>query len=439
MNTLSRIALTALLLLMSVGSLTTPIAAMDSGTQHWESQLTGSVLEMTNAEHIEPVDEVFTQSPSSLIYKKERMGFTVPSGFFAVTFYTGTPILSPTGLQAQELGPDSSYSVDYVDILGTEVTDNSMWYLVRVFTFGSDEDIAYGEYHLDIGNGTTVYIFINTLESAMPEAIAWIQDNVTVDGYPILTQAQDIDLQAMMDGTSGIEPKRVWSMQSTVEDWEGVGLVSETEWNAPGFDAVVTWDPQSVAFPFHYSRAIDSGTYPGITLHSVDPAAFNYIYFTELSDSPGRTDLLEYQLQRRLTRVYASNWYYDYPSVSHKIENNAFSVIHTQTTIYGTDVVHITTMWKLSNGAWVVVSTRGHKADVADSYSQFMSAVEINGEAPPVLWSHDELEVMFPAADERASSKIDHAATNKGLMDIRRSLNATNESVYKLWKSHNWP
>lgn len=393
MPTILRILLALLLTLISAGATGVRSSAQESGIQEYTSELTGSVLKLTNSDDMVLATEELEVSEIEPGILSERYLFRFPLGVVSVRFLDGD--VTPQKWNDIQLAPPLAGNIDFEDVLDEGVSDDMSRYLVRRTRLASMISMYYGEYHHDIGNGSKVVVYVNTPEHAFLDSVAWVQENITIDGEHVYTNVNLSDFQVLIDNADELSLRRIWAGSSTVGDWEDDGLVSETRWEAPGQEIVVTWDGEGVVFPFHLSSPFldDSSV---ITLYTQDPAGLNQIRVGAPIDAPEGVSGIEHVINTESDEEYLRSGGYNYPPYDIATTNNAVSLIHSGTNPVGEVTIIIHVYWEISDGEWVRIFLRNTPELIAGSYTQFMNSVQINGEELPVMWTQDELEEMFP-------------------------------------------
>lgn len=415
MSTLIRSIFAVLIVLSSVGTIAAPTLAKEAKTRQYTSQLTGSVLEIGA-----PPGSSFTVEPPAMYrqpdHQEEAFTFWIDGATFTVSFYDGD--YSADDWHKMTMIPTKSSDLDYTDILGSEVDSDSAWTFVRRTRAASFQDFMYGEYYQDLGNGSKVGIFTISREPVLMETLAWMESSITVDGEHVFANIDLANVQAMADGTSDIVPERIWRFASTAEDWTGMGLVSETEWQVPGYDVVVTWNDANLAVPFYRDDAL--GDLPYIFLHSTSPTGQNRLMFEDSPENSSGTPLLE-QLEAELTsEEYATKRGYHYPPAGSFIQGNALTVIHSTTNGIGEVAVYVFTIWEVSPGVLAKAVNLNTPELIPGAYTTFMSSVDINGEAPPVLWTEAELQKIFPSDVDETADVAETEATSEATTEAPR-------------------
>ena len=374
----------------------------------YTSVVTGSVVEW------DPVDGAFIQPGYYDLLEEdggtdEAISILTDNGRVVVNFTDTTDEGQEFSDSALKNAP--SWYSDYIDILGSGSDEDMAWYLMKGTQRNNISNYSYSEAISWTVDGTTlaVYTYAVDPESTL-ELISWIQNHLTIDGKHVYTTTDVPAIEAMIDGTSGTEPERVYGFSSSIADWADDGLVSETQWISPIWGIDVEWNNDTLYFPTHRDDTIFADTDINadyLYLYGQDQDGMMSMAITEKLDRPADMTMQEFYEDRYTNEEWLSNQGMDFPSYAVVKSENAVSVIYSDTDSLGNEIIYIRTVWEPTEDVFIVFDVTNRPELVAETYLNVIDSVTFDGEHIEALWSHDELTALFPPSTEEAAESGD--------------------------------
>lgn len=179
------------------------------------------------------------------------------------------------------------------------------------------------------------------------------------------------------------------SPDADTQDWNALGLVSDSEWQSPNSDTVITWDTSLIVFAREEPDAISTGdTQSSVTLTTTNQPGV----VTVITNTSGMS-IEELYAEVALDEEFASPEPSDAPFVlvdSYSDDTTA-GVILMQPTESGSIIV-IIDHYMNDDGVAIITSVIAHEDDIADVYSDFWNGVQSDGEYYPLTWTLEDIE-----------------------------------------------
>lgn len=407
MKAISRVILTFFVLLSALHA--TSNATAQSTKESVTSVVTGAVIELDSTDGAAFKPEYYALEEPAPGQQQESIVVVTDMGQVMISFATG--MQTPDTYIRRTISAAPGWYSDFVDILGYDSTNESGWYLFRGTFRNNLHDYSYCEVYRgnDKGTVTVVNMYTATPDSAL-SLISWVQENLTIDGEHVFTTTDEPAVEAMLDGTSGIEPERVYGFSSEIADWEEQGLVSDTEWVSPTWGTAVNWDGVKLYFPTH--------RYDTILVDSEINADYLYLYgqnqdglisvaINKQLERPADMTMQEFYQDRYTSEGWLTGSGMNYPSHAFTESENAVSVVYSTTDSLGNEIIYIRTVWEPTEDVFIVFDVTNRPELVAGTYLNVIDSVTFDGKPVEKLWSHDELTALFPPSTEGAAEPRD--------------------------------
>lgn len=364
-------------------------AASQASENSYTSDMTGLTIDLgTSGEaRFDPTGHgVYEDAGASQEDVMVRLG----NSSIYVSFFEGD--ISP---EEWETGSTELFAAEYFkyEFLGGDITIDQSWSLYRAtymlqFTelqYNEFTLAAYGEYHFSV--------LVYSTEDRLAGDLAWIADNLRIDGSPIVMQGNDEAAQQAIEGVGGFSPKVISPPEAVTGAWPELGLQSDQSWTSPQHDISVEWTT-GWKFPSTLRTAIgvnEETTQDTLILVTPDNNGEAWIIFIEASP-PFATP------QDWLDRWTSDEWissvasYYRLTVIDTVVTGNTASVILRGEAKYGDPIVFIYTVSIADDGTTTIVNIRATPDHIGSVYKQFSNEVTIDGEPPVVAWPLEDIQ-----------------------------------------------
>ena len=393
MNAYFRLALAALIVLTSLaGSISPSTAQRGQQDTTFVSEFSGLTIDIGDSGFAQFKRDSYEIVDISRFQKMERIYIDVGWSELLVTFMNDNGI-DPVLWNENSINIVSTANFHELVILGEAATSEEGWNLTKRVQHAGTEEVHFSETSTDIGNGHAVGLGIFSHETTLVEHITWARENITIDGIPLFPETDLEAIQAMLDGTSDIEPVSVENEYASLSDWSDHGLQSETEWHNYLHGSVVTWDPANLYFPYAYDRAIEyweENEQSRIFLLDDQTKSSTAIVFAKNDEARSGQDWEE----RWSGAEWLSNASPDRSVLGSASEGDFAGVIYSRFNFYGKPIIIFRVSVNLPGGnvAWAEISTTPEVASRA--YSNSIEGMLIDGASMVRLWSNDEIDEM---------------------------------------------
>lgn len=422
-----RIIIALLITLTSFSGVGTLASASQTGSSDaFTSELNGSVVEIADTSEGEFQHEYHWVGDTGDGYDQEVIIIGHGYSDVYVAFVRGD--VNPQQWNEDSFAVLPLENRNYSWVLGAEADDEQSWFLSRDSNFLDIDQHMYNEFLMDIGNGQIASVWVRANTEDLIPTIQWTQQNVTIDGHSVFTNADLGEIQAMLDGTSAFEPYELEGLTLDVDHWSGKGLISANEWQSPEFGHSVTWDDSTRwEFPFYHDVAIqflpEYDAYRFV-LERDDHSAFSWFSIHETDHTAAETEDLwtseEWLAGRGL----------DYPALAATSTLSQVGVIAVHTSILGDLIVNIRQYVLLPDGTLLHMNLHATPEEIVPAYLDLTSIIEVNGESIDQLWTQAELEKIFPNSGLANDSDSSTGVTRSSRSSQNESATATTgESV----------
>ena len=280
------------------------------------------------------------------------------------------------------------------EVLGAGSEPGSSWTFWRYAYYLNLEELAYGEFQEAAIDDFGLAVMVFGDESTVVEQISWVQQNVTVDGLSAVRQADLPELQAMVAGTSAIQPHVVEGHGTTAADWKDYGVVSESEWVSPTCGTVITWDTSHWGLRYYKSNAIVIATdEQADTIYLVPPDNRGVATVRIYKDPEERTPAQ--WVERWTSEEYLatlSEW--NYVPINSVLSDTTGSTIYSLVQVYGEPVIQIRDVYIDADGNTVITSIYASPEDIGSVYEDFWNSVTADGQYYPLTWTIEEIKAL---------------------------------------------
>lgn len=250
----------------------------------------------------------------------------------------------------------------------------------------------YLEFFHDSNTGISYGVGVYGAGENLPVDIAWLHDNVTIDGSEMLPLVDASHIESIIAGESGLAPEVVEKPSISAELWESVGLASDTEWNNPYFDISFNWVGVTWVFPFQAEDAIiGDEVYTRLELRTSDRRGEVKLTTVETDYTPAELvesftseEQLATQSAAGIEMIVLDTWIGD--------ETSSAIVMHS--TELGHPVVMIFDVYVNQEGITVITELSAAPGDIATVYASFWDSVQSNGEFYPLTWTIEDIEAI---------------------------------------------
>lgn len=413
MNSIWRICSVFLIAISTLAGATTSVSAQDAspvaGESTFVSQLGGFTIDLGDSGDASFIPEQYWapdeyEGPDG-IYLQEDVAFRIGDAFVWVTIVDGDSSAASWNQESLEGLP---YYGNGARLLGQD--DDAGW-MLNITTERLDIDVAvYNEYYDEKFGETDISIAIFGDSSELPVAIRWLQDNLTVEGETLLADTDLPEIEAMLDGTSDIQPVEIEMATTVVADWADFGLVSDSEWIDPEFNTSVNWDTDTLVFPFQDVEAIvqyeDDNSYSLRTTRS-DFTSESYVNVGKNRVGWTAEDWAE--------RWGSEQWLFDFGQgaigLDHRFEGNSAAAVFTISSFANFEtIIYIREARLMPNGSLVFHTVATTPDRAVDAYFESLQSVTIDGEIWEPTYTESELEAFVAEASRpEFSGGLNHA------------------------------
>ncbi len=398
MNTYWRVLFTVLFVLGTHIGGVLPLAAQtpESDTTY-VSEITGAVIDIGDSGEWEVVGSGFLPGDDD----------SDPSDWLSA--YSDDSVISVQILD-EHLTPaewfdmsleNQAFNYNWADILGRDHTPTEGWLLKRGSGLLEFSRIGYFEFYTDETTGISVSVEIYSNEHAFLSDMDSVRSNVTVDGEYVFANADMQELEAMLNGTSAIEPIPMERGQSNVFDWRDKGLVSATTWFSDEFNTSVSWDNSALRFPFHRDFGIILEPEENLARLILQTPDFTGNLEVSLTVNQESRDLDDW-LSHWESEEYLTESRYHYPSVDSRSGEDMVSIVFTRDAGFGNEVIAIRHAFFTPDGYLATINMEAAPANISRVYDETNGALVFNDEPLVTLWTFEEIEEM-PSSGEHGS------------------------------------
>ena len=252
----------------------------------------------------------------------------------------------------------------------------------------------YAELSSNVSDGSTMMVIVQSADSPLADDMAWAQENITLDGEPLVSPPQRVVIQAAVDGTSGVPPRTIEGFTSTLADWTDQGLVSDTQWVSPHTGNAIAWNGTEWQFPYYdrYAVNIDPNGVDRLNVATQDRSGLASIWVYPVDAAPGTDEMLDYLMSDEMMGAYTSSGY-ETEVVTTSVTDNTASVVLLLHDQYGRSEIAILDSYVTHNFA-AITFIFADPADIPNVYESFRSNVTLNGDTYPMTWTVEDIQAL---------------------------------------------
>lgn len=411
MRAITKILLSAMLILTAMSNL--PVVTMaqwnapDPESSTYISPLTGITINLGDTGEAEfdpyysPPAETVGEGGGRVIL--EETAIWVGNAFLHVKFFEGVYPTSQWELDAYAILAQDLHTFD---ILGSEVSDE----FGMIVTLGvEDLDIPLASFQTyetnrygDVNLALTIYAHSDDITPT----IEWMQNNLTLDGEPVIQEVDPKEIDSILNGESDFEPITIEWPEASIASLSDVGVVSESEWINPDRGDQVTWDTNRLVIPLFRNDIVLQERTPirtSLLLHTPTNSSRIVIGFNQVASDGA----LQYEfdwmndplaLEERGARI---------PAVDTRISEYRVGGILAYDLLYGELLFNIRDDILMDDGRMLHITVTSTSDTIVNDYFTAFEALTINGGSMSPTYSRVELEAIIYGYAEEAGVQID--------------------------------
>lgn len=385
-----------------VGSLAPTTAQRTRDETTFVSEVSGLTVDIGDSGFAQFNEEKYEIVPVEDGVDLERVVLDVGWSELNITFFSDN-LVFPQVYNANTIQFHTTGQFHEVEVLGEESNDEEGWLFTRRTLEWGGQQVHYNESYTDIGNGHGAVVTIFSHESTLIEHLKWAQENITIEGYPVLVDTDFQAIGAMLDGTSTRVPWSASNEDASLFDWTAAGIQSESEWNNNVHGHVVTWDSKLWEFPYAYYNAIlrnDEANSAQIMLLNPHNSSSTTITFVEADEVRSAQEWEE----RWSSTSWLSNTYPRREVLASGSDGEFAGVIYFQESGYGEPVIVTRLGVNMPGGIIAFAEILSTPEMASETYLDLIDGAFIDGNSMGRLWTEVEFSTAVGQIDQSDSN-----------------------------------
>lgn len=280
------------------------------------------------------------------------------------------------------------------EILGRAGDEASSWFLLRGTYSPGMSEALYSDFQLSPDTDFHISVGVFGDEATLVSSIEWARANLTVRGEPVFAAANIDEIEAMLAGTSNVEPIPLAASSPPALVFEDKGLVSETEWVSPNYGVSVTWDEELWKFPMGDPYAImflNEDEYWLNLYTSFDDGQLQVLVASNVDDRTAADWELRWNEPEWLE---GGGFAPDVPA-SLSDESTVGIILVIPGGFGGEELIMVRQGIVRNDGVFVMVSVIAETGNIGQVYSDAIEGLQIDGQAWQPSWTVEELEEII--------------------------------------------